>query len=106
MSRRERIADELLVLGCQEGDTAAFACLVDRWQQRLWRHAWRLTGDEEGAEIVSVNPEPDCRFIASTGQPVLRYKADCGPNEHFVYTIHLAGSMALFLTETHFAKTT
>jgi len=49
MNRRERIADELLVLSCQEGDSAAFARLVDRWQQRLWRHAWRLTGDEEAA---------------------------------------------------------
>jgi len=49
MSRRERITDELLVLGCQEGDVTAFARLVDRWQQRLWRHAWRLTGNEEAA---------------------------------------------------------
>ena len=23
----------------------AFEQLVDRWQQRLWRHAWRLTGE-------------------------------------------------------------
>ena len=41
----------------------------------------------KGAEIVSVNPEPDHRFVTSTGQPVLRYKADCGSNEHFTYTI-------------------
>ena len=41
----------------------------------------------EGAEIVSVNPEPDNRFVTSTGQPVLRFGADCGLNEHFIYTI-------------------
>ena len=27
----------------------AFAELIDRWQERLWRHAWRLTGDEQAA---------------------------------------------------------
>ena len=40
-----------------------------------------------GAEIVSANPEPDSRFVASTGQPVIRYRTDCGSNEHFIYTI-------------------
>ena len=49
MDARERIADELLVLRCQEGDIAAFEQLVERWQERLWRHAWRLTGDENAA---------------------------------------------------------
>ncbi len=49
MSRRERICDEILVLRCQQGDTEAYAQLVDRWQERLWRHAWRLTGDENAA---------------------------------------------------------
>jgi RNA polymerase sigma-70 factor, ECF subfamily len=49
MDLRERITDEWLVLRCQEGDVAAFEQLVDRWQQRLWRHAWRLTGDENAA---------------------------------------------------------
>jgi RNA polymerase sigma-70 factor, ECF subfamily len=49
MNARERIADELLVLRCQEGDVGAFEQLVDRWQERLWRHAWRLTGDENAA---------------------------------------------------------
>ena len=28
---------------------AAFEQLVKRWQQRLWRHAWRLTDDENAA---------------------------------------------------------
>ena len=49
MSRRTRIEDELLVLRSQEGDVAAFDELVDRWQERLWRHAWRLLGDEDAA---------------------------------------------------------
>lgn len=49
MSPDERINDELLVLSVQEGDPAAFERLVERWQERLWRHAWRLTGDEEAA---------------------------------------------------------
>jgi RNA polymerase sigma-70 factor (ECF subfamily) len=41
---RERILDELLVLRCREGSRAAFGLLVERWQERLWRHAHRLTG--------------------------------------------------------------
>ena len=49
MERQEQIKEELLVLRSQEGDTAAFGELVDRWQERLWRHAWRLTGDEQAA---------------------------------------------------------
>jgi RNA polymerase sigma-70 factor (ECF subfamily) len=49
MSRPERIDNELLVLRCQEGDVGAFDELVGRWQERLWRHAWRLTGDENVA---------------------------------------------------------
>jgi len=49
MSQHDRLNDELLVLRCQEGDTEAFELLVGRWQRRLWRHAWRLTGDESAA---------------------------------------------------------
>jgi RNA polymerase sigma-70 factor (ECF subfamily) len=49
MSRQDRLNDELLVLRCQEGDAEAFESLADRWQRRLWRHAWRLTGDENAA---------------------------------------------------------
>lgn len=49
MDRQEQIKDELLVLGSQEGNTMAFEQLIDRWQERLWRHAWRLTGDEQAA---------------------------------------------------------
>ncbi|MGA2031860.1 MAG: sigma-70 family RNA polymerase sigma factor [Thermoguttaceae bacterium] len=49
MSEHDRLNDELLVLRCQEGDAEAFEALVARWQRRLWRHAWRLTGDESAA---------------------------------------------------------
>jgi RNA polymerase sigma-70 factor, ECF subfamily len=49
MSQQDRLNDELLVLRCQEGDAEAFERLVERWQERLWRHAWRLTGDESAA---------------------------------------------------------
>jgi RNA polymerase sigma-70 factor, ECF subfamily len=49
MNQHERLNDELLVLRCQEGDTEAFEALVVHWQERLWRHARRLTGDENAA---------------------------------------------------------
>lgn len=44
-----RLNDEVLVLRCQQRDAEAFESLVGRWQRRLWRHAWRLTGDEGAA---------------------------------------------------------
>ena len=49
MNRRERATDELLVLRCQEGDAGAFDELIGRRQERLWRHAWRLTGSRDAA---------------------------------------------------------
>lgn len=39
----------MLVLKCQEGDAKAFEDLVDKWQERLWRHAYQLTGEEDAA---------------------------------------------------------
>jgi RNA polymerase sigma-70 factor (ECF subfamily) len=53
MNRNERINDELLVLSSQEGSAEAFEQLVGRWQERLWRFAWRLTDDEQAAWDVS-----------------------------------------------------
>jgi RNA polymerase sigma-70 factor, ECF subfamily len=41
--------DELLVLACRQGDAAALEMLLARWQERLWRHALRVTGDSEAA---------------------------------------------------------
>ena len=49
MNLREQATDELLVLRCQGGDAAAFGELIDRWQERLWRHAWRLTENRDAA---------------------------------------------------------
>lgn len=41
--------DELLVMRCREGDAQALDALLGRWQERLWRHAWRQTRDEAAA---------------------------------------------------------
>lgn len=45
----ERIYDEYLVASAQAGDPAAWERLVVRWQPRLLRHAWRLTGHADRA---------------------------------------------------------
>ena len=54
MSRSpEQIYDELLVLRCQDGERDAWLELVERWQDRLYRHAWRLAASREvGSEAV------------------------------------------------------
>jgi RNA polymerase sigma-70 factor (ECF subfamily) len=44
----DTVLDELLVLRAQEGDGRALALLARRWNQRLWVHAYRLTGDRDG----------------------------------------------------------
>lgn len=49
---QEDIQDELLVLECQDGSEAAVRTLIGRWQPRLARLAWRLTGEREGASDV------------------------------------------------------
>lgn len=50
MQRRlDDIQDELLVLESQAGDRNALRQLVARWQPRLLRLAWRLTGDVDAA---------------------------------------------------------
>ncbi len=48
----EDIQDELLVLHCQDGDAAALKSLIERWQPRLTRLAWRLTADRESAHDI------------------------------------------------------
>ena len=48
----EDIQDELLVLQCQQGDREALRSLITRWQPRLCRLAWRLTGERETARDV------------------------------------------------------
>jgi len=49
MDQNERINDELLVIRAQEGAIEALEALIQRWQDRLWRLAWRLTDDEQAA---------------------------------------------------------
>lgn len=49
MNQNERLNDELLVIHAQGGAAEAFETLVRRWQDRLWRLAWRLTDDEQAA---------------------------------------------------------
>lgn len=49
LNSRERLLDEDLVLRCKGEDSAAFEELVSRWQVRLWKHAVRLTQDEDSA---------------------------------------------------------
>ena len=44
-----RILDEYLVASAKAGDRQAFQLLARRWQKKLVAHAWRLTGDPEGA---------------------------------------------------------
>jgi RNA polymerase sigma-70 factor (ECF subfamily) len=49
----ERVYDEYLVVAAQGGDRAAWERLVARWQPRLLRHAWRLTGQaDRAADLV------------------------------------------------------
>jgi RNA polymerase sigma factor (sigma-70 family) len=45
----ERIYDEYLVAAARTGDHEALGRLVERWQPRLLRHAWRTLGDPERA---------------------------------------------------------
>ncbi|UCD28688.1 MAG: sigma-70 family RNA polymerase sigma factor [Planctomycetota bacterium] len=53
MSRESAIQDALLVLRCLQGETAAFAALVDRWQERLLRHAARMIDDQSAARDIT-----------------------------------------------------
>lgn len=45
----EQVVDEILVMDCQSGRAEALEILVSRWQKRLWRYAYNLTGDTEAA---------------------------------------------------------
>lgn len=76
----ERILDELLVLRSQEGSREAFQRLVTRWQERLWRHAFRLTGREDAAWDVL----QDSWMAVTRGITRLR---DPGAFRRWAYTI-------------------
>ena len=49
----EEVLTELLVLRSQDGDVAAWRQLVGLWQERLYFHARRLTGENEAARDVA-----------------------------------------------------
>lgn len=53
MKYRDQISDQILVLRCREGDENAFDQLVGQWQERLWHHAFRLTGHGDAAWDVT-----------------------------------------------------
>jgi RNA polymerase sigma-70 factor (ECF subfamily) len=43
------LEDQILVMDAQDGDANAMEQLVSRYQKRLWNHAFRLSGDQQGA---------------------------------------------------------
>jgi RNA polymerase sigma-70 factor (ECF subfamily) len=45
----EQLVDEILVMDCQRGSVKAMEMLVSRWQKRLWKYAYNMTGDAEAA---------------------------------------------------------
>lgn len=45
----QRVFDEYLVFAARSGDRDSWTRLVQRWQPRLIRHAWRLCGDVDEA---------------------------------------------------------
>ncbi len=51
--RTDRIIDELLVMGAQDGEVQALHELLTRWQARFRRRALRLTDDHHGAWDVT-----------------------------------------------------
>ena len=52
-SARDRVIDEMLVLGILAGERRAVDRLGARWQMRLMRVAMHLTGDRELAEMAA-----------------------------------------------------
>lgn len=49
MNHRDQIHDQWLVIRCQQADASALDEILSRWQERLFRHAVRLTGDSDAA---------------------------------------------------------
>ncbi|MBI9019475.1 MAG: RNA polymerase sigma factor [Phycisphaerae bacterium] len=45
----QTIENELLVMAAQNGNAKAMDELVNRWQKRLWSHAYRLTASQQGS---------------------------------------------------------
>jgi len=49
----EQLIDEILVMDAQTGSVKAMEALVGRWQKRLWRYAYDLTGRTDAAWDVT-----------------------------------------------------
>jgi len=49
----EQLIDEILVMDAQTGSVQALEALVSRWQKRLWRYAYDLTGRTDAAWDVT-----------------------------------------------------
>lgn len=49
----DRIYDDYLAAAARAGDRPAFNELARRWEKKLVRHAWRLTGDAEAARDIA-----------------------------------------------------
>ena len=47
------IEDQMLVIYAQDGSAEALEKLVKRWQERLWKYAYRLTSDSQAAWDVT-----------------------------------------------------
>jgi len=50
--QQDKVLDEYLVVATAAGDRAAAALLARRWQGKLVRHAYRLTGDLEASRDI------------------------------------------------------
>ena len=74
------VVDELLVLRCREGDRRALTALVERWQERLWRHARRMTGHDD----LAYDAVQDTWMAAGRGIVSL---ADAGAFRTWIFTI-------------------
>ncbi len=68
----EQIFNELLVLRCQDGESEALGELAELWQERLWRHARRMTADPELAnDAMQEAWMAIVRGIGKLGDPAL-----------------------------------
>ncbi len=82
---RGELLDELLVLRIQEGSREAFGLLVERWQERLFRHARRFTWSDEAAwEVLQESWLAVARGIGQLRDP--------GAVRRWLYTIVTRGA--------------
>ena len=85
MDESERILDELLVLRCRRGDTAAWRELIGRWERRLFYYVRRLVGGErDGWDVLqqtwlgayeSIRSLSDPKLLATWLYRIARNKA-------------------------------